>query len=599
MPPTPDPPPPAARDRTPLWRLAWPAWALAVVFTAAGVPLFLRMPPWCDLTLYDLAARNVLHGGVHYRDVFDTNLPGFVWLLAGVRAAFGWSTEAVRAVDLAIVAGIVWLLARFARRAGAAPAAVAWMVAGAAFFYPFTTEFNHAQRDVWMLLPALVATLLRLRRIDRGVAFGPAVLEGAIWGIAVWIKPHVAFPAAAVWLASYRRLVGPDPRPWPAARRDLLGNIAGGLVVGAAGVIWLVATGTWKPFVEVFQKWNGAYTRFMFLLFWPRVKEELFYFPPLNLFLPVGWVLAARNLWKPPADDAAFARRVLAALFLAWSAQALFVQRQFPYVHVPEMLLLLAVAAANGWALVPLTLAYAVVTGGLWLAADRYRPLGEWLHATTPSWMKWEDQLGPFPRHPLFVPDRTARWPDCFRTGLPDREYRERMNALALFPDTFPSVDAVQIGEVVAELRRLGAREGEVLCWHDSPHAAYLELGHRPPFRFMHVSTAFIGVEQYERMKIELIKVLQDHRPPIRYVVSDLIRVYAGAPPRFKFRMGGAGEDLLPPTLPDDHRKTFPLDRRAIFRSGGGHGRYLIHVYDQTKPFGANDDCYVAAWPEE
>src|SRR2546423_1846980 len=139
MTPTPDPPPPTPRDRPLPWRRAWPGWVLAALFLAAGVPLFLRMPPWCDLTLYDVAARNVMHGGVHYRDVFDTNLPGFVWLLVGVRRAFGWDTEAVRAVDLAVVAAVVWLLAKFARRAGATPAGVAWLVAGAAFFYPFTS----------------------------------------------------------------------------------------------------------------------------------------------------------------------------------------------------------------------------------------------------------------------------------------------------------------------------------------------------------------------------------------------------------------------------------------------------------------------------
>ena len=59
---------------------------------AAGVPLFLRMPPWCDLTLYDVAAQNLLRGGVHYRDVFDTNLPGFVWVLAALQSVLGRST---------------------------------------------------------------------------------------------------------------------------------------------------------------------------------------------------------------------------------------------------------------------------------------------------------------------------------------------------------------------------------------------------------------------------------------------------------------------------------------------------------------------------
>lgn len=39
--------------------------------------------------MYDVAARNILRGGVHYRDVFDTNLPGIVWLMAAIRSAKG------------------------------------------------------------------------------------------------------------------------------------------------------------------------------------------------------------------------------------------------------------------------------------------------------------------------------------------------------------------------------------------------------------------------------------------------------------------------------------------------------------------------------
>jgi hypothetical protein len=295
-------------------------------------------------------------------------------------------------------------------------------------------------------------------------------------------------------------------------------------------------------------------------------------------------------------DAAAAARRVLAALFLAWVAQAMLVQRQFHYVHIPEMLLLLAVAAVNRWALVPLVLVYAALAGTLWLAADRHRPLAEWLRRNSPN---WSDELTLFPRHPQFMPARMACWPECFRTDLTDRDRRARMNDAALFAGTFASVDPVQIGEIVDKLRELGAKEGEVLCWHDTPHAAYLELPGRPPFRFMHVNTALIGDEQYNRMRIELVKLLRDGRPAIRYVVSDLTRAYAEAPPRFKGGMWAAGPDRLPPTMPANHRATFPFDRPAVYRSRNGHGRYLIHIYDRGQPFGPFDDCYVAEWPED
>src|SRR5580658_1701306 len=96
---------------TPLpWRSLWLP-RLAVFFALlAGLPLYLQSPLWCDITLYDLAARNLLKGGVHYRDLFDTNLPGFVWLLTGLRWLFGPSAIVVCIADLAVVAGVVALI---------------------------------------------------------------------------------------------------------------------------------------------------------------------------------------------------------------------------------------------------------------------------------------------------------------------------------------------------------------------------------------------------------------------------------------------------------------------------------------------------------
>lgn len=624
MPPPADPAPPAARARLLPWRSGPVGWALAALFLAAGLPLYMRMPPWCDITLYEIAARNVIRGGVHYRDVFDTNLPGFVWLLVGIRRAFGPGMEILRAIDLAVVMGIVGFLAWFARRAGAPRAGVAWLVAGAAFFYPFTAEFNHAQRDVWMLLPALAATRLRLLRAEaRRTGFWPAAAEGAIWGCAIWIKPHVLIPVAAVWLATVRRLTGAADRPWRTAARDAAGYFAGGGAVGLLGIACLVATGTWKPFVDVFEKWNGAYAKVMWDELPERLWVELSYFPPYSYLLPLPLAVAALNLldarvwargpvprpgpvgrwvtgwlYDPGAGDGVrFTRGVLAALFLAWAAQAAFLQRMFHYVHVPEILLMFAVAAANRWAVAAVGMAYAAACGGVWLAADHDPDLDCWLKRNVPT---WTDQWLTVPRHPLAMPDRMGRWPDCFRPGLPDREYRERQEAVALLGGTFASIDPVESREVADYLRSVGAGEGEVLCWHDSPHAVYLELDHRPPFRFMHLSTTLLSTETYDRMKRELIKTLARKHPPVRYVVSDLKRVYLFAPDDVRPRWaepGPGGDDLLPPQTPANCRAVFPIDQPCVFRSGGGRGRYVVHR--MVKPFGPYDNCFIPGWPDE
>src|SRR5437868_3562805 len=115
---TPDPQPTPAEPRRLPWRSAALGWAVAAVALAGGVPLFLCMPPWNDVTLHDMAVRAMLRGGVHYRDVFDTNLPGIDGAMAAVRATCGWGYEALRAWDLAVIAGAVAVLAGWVRRAG-------------------------------------------------------------------------------------------------------------------------------------------------------------------------------------------------------------------------------------------------------------------------------------------------------------------------------------------------------------------------------------------------------------------------------------------------------------------------------------------------
>src|SRR5688572_28749497 len=185
------------------WRSVWLPRAVTAVALIVGLPLFLRSPPWCDITLYQMAARNILHGGTHYRDLFDTNLPGFVWAMTALSAAFGPNALVVRVVDLFVVLGVVLLLDRLAKWGGATPAGRWWALAGAALFYPFTVEMSHAQRDTWMALPGLAAVVLRVRRaLGEGAAPSPfrsSFYEGLLWGAGVWMKPHIALMALCVW----------------------------------------------------------------------------------------------------------------------------------------------------------------------------------------------------------------------------------------------------------------------------------------------------------------------------------------------------------------------------------------------------------------
>src|SRR4051812_34634937 len=148
-------------DSRPLFRPAhqcWSlqlSWATLLVLLAVGLPLFLRMPLYQDVSFYDVGARNLLEGGIHYRDIADNNLPGMVWLHAAIRSALGWKSETLRLIDFLIVTLIVGLLMLWFRRLGLTPTARVWTAVVLMGFYLATSEVSHCQRDMWMLLPAL------------------------------------------------------------------------------------------------------------------------------------------------------------------------------------------------------------------------------------------------------------------------------------------------------------------------------------------------------------------------------------------------------------------------------------------------------------
>lgn len=597
-------------------------WFPRVVTGAAlliGLPLFLRMPLWCDLTLYDMAARNLLAGGVHYRDLFDTNLPGFVWLLTGLRAAFGFGAFQLRCADLLIVAAIVVLVDRLAKRGGATLATRWWAIAGAAVLYPTSTEMNHAQRDVWMALPVAAAVVLRLRRSaegDRtaGSMFRGAALEGLLWGTAVWIKPHCALMALGVWVLTARRVAGTAQRQWPGLAADLAGNVVGGLVVGLAGIGWLVASGAWPEFWAVVTEWAPEYNAMARREFDDRWHRELFWFPPWSLWLiptlplallsivdavpwrgrvtregpgPVGRFLPSW-LWDRNASaQARFARGTLAALWFVWAVQSFVVQRGFAYVHLSELFLMFALWASHRWAMPAFTLLWVTLTSGAWLVADYNPALRERLQSVaTDRLVSADGEVEHYlNRHPLLDPERWKLWPGCWHRVGSEREQHRLWDRLQRMKDHEAVISWEEMGEVADFLRAQGVRDGEVIAWHDSPHAVYAVLGVKPGIRYMHVVTIqSITPEAHARIRRELAATAG----VARFAVSDLELPTLGLPPAERLRILGPPadppRDLLPVALQPAYRQQFPFNQPAVFRSRGGLGRYIVHKL--TPPLG-------------
>jgi hypothetical protein len=612
------------------WRSVWLPRVAVLIALIIGLPFYLRLPLWCDITLYDLATRNLLAGGIHYRDLFDTNLPGFVWLLTALRWLFGPSAIVVRIADLVVIAGVVVLIDRLTKWGGATRATRWWALAGVAFLYPFAVEMVHAQRDTWMALPALIAIVLRIRRMigkdesepspashsSIGSAFRQSLLEGVIWGLAVWLKPHIVLMAAGTWLFTIRRLTSGHSRPRSLFAADLLGNLTGGFVIGLCGLAWLIGSGTWPYFWSVVTVWNPEYTKLAAREFSMRMAQELHWFPPWSLWLIptvplaflsiidaapwsgrrgvdptrpglVGRLLLPDWCWdKRASRDERFVRGMLGALYLIWAGQAFFIQRGFMYVHMPETLLMLALWAAHRWALAFIPLVWMLVTSGVWLYADanpRFRE--ELLTIAVDKHVSADAGEERFiVRHPLAEPDRLRCWPECWRCDLTLPERYALWNRLRRIREHEASISWDELSEVVEFLRRKGVKDGEVLAWHDSPHAAYLMLGIKPGLRFMHVCTAqLIGDMGY----CQVMKELKASEGIARYAIGDLEWATLGATPEERLIILGppaSATDLLPAGLSPIRRATFPFNQRTVFRTRGGLGRYTVH--ELTPPFG-------------
>ena len=517
--------------------------SLAAVLVV-GVPIFYRTPVWVDVTYHDVSAWNILHGGVHYRDVFETNLPGMVWAHCLFRSQFGYSHEVVRVIDLIVVGLTCLFLAGPLLGPDVARAGRVWFLTAAALFYLFETEFIHCQRDTWMLALAVLATCLRVSPNKHWMV---PVGEGVLWGCAVWIKPHVLLPALCVWLVSLRF------RPRATNVRDALCILTGGLLAGAAGTAWLVRSGTWGPMWDVLLNWNGEYYRWSWANLWYKVKLVTAYFPPFSLLNLVAIPVAIFALFRGGAE-----RAVLAALYLGWLAQATVIQKEFDYAHAPTILLGLAVLAAHRWPVGPIFLAWCVAGGLTHELAGR----SEWLTKLTDRYPMTSRMV--VPAHSSGRADRVRLWPRCF-----EDDSWELKDRLTHFHEVHCAPDWADLARVAEFLRSRDVGDGDLICWHDTTHPLYVQLHVRPGFRFPHVITAMKFKSKLPAIRAEAFA------SRARYVVSDLVPVtytasFGPAPPPGPI-------DTLPPEFPEWGTTVYPWNQPVVFRAG----RYFVHEIRQ------------------
>ena len=420
-------------------------WALSG-WLMLSVPLFIGLPLNSDTALYDVQARSVFNGGVAYRDIIEPNLPGALWIHLGIRSFAGWSSEVMRCVDLAVLLGILWLWTGFfERKTHLRPV---FLLAGTVF-YLTRNEWCHAQRDTWMLLPVGLAMTLRFQRAI-GTRTWSAFGEGLCWGCAVWIKPHVVFPAAAVMLVDWQR------RASRAGARDIMAVTLGGALAAVPGVAWLIATGAWEHFWHMMLEWNPEYVAAgrarMSLDRWMMMSHR---FAPWHWIhavavpLALGAVIRSR---KHGNMNSMRRRVLLSGCYLGWLVQSVAMQHALDYIHVPAMLLGLAVVCGHPWQ-IPLPIRRAVVSAFVVVA----------LVST-----------------PFFRGQRLQQWPVILSQGS-----TVAVRA-TLAHGNFP--DWQHLGRVIEFLKERGVTDGDVTCLNVHSVHIYNETQTHPSTRYWSVS---------------------------------------------------------------------------------------------------------------
>jgi hypothetical protein len=490
---------------------------LLVGWLVVQLPAFLCMGLY-DPTVYDLLARRVMKGDVLYRDLLETNFPGMVWAHMAIRTLFGWSTAELRAVDIVLVGMTIALLLGWLPRSFPARGRLG-VVAVLCAFYLSTNEWCHCQRDVWMLPVCLVGLAHRCRQSDRLVRgeiparLVPwAVLEGAVWAAACWVKPFAAVPGFVCWLVSARHATA-SPAAGRRLAADIAGLLAGGLAVGGLGAAWLVATGAWHPFLEVMFDWNREY--FTCNMYGEATKGQIAlavssrFFPwCLVHFAAVPFavksVLVRRGVGPGPSIRAGF--------YLAWLLQSLLLQHCFDYIHLPAVFLALTLLASE--------------------APSRMKTLGGWMIVSFfILCVVW--------RGGRLTLERAEIWSACVTAGTtPEMKLRTDQLHWTPWPD---------LARTAEFLRSLGVRDGDVCCFTDSTISLYNDLDIRPSTRFFLFE---IHLEIFKSRREILLDSIAHGRE--KYLVCT---VNPGRTPRLCAAING--DDPLP-----------GLKDRVVFRTG-------------------------------
>ncbi|MCH2211216.1 MAG: hypothetical protein MK110_07925 [Fuerstiella sp.] len=449
-------------------------WIALLLWLGLAVPLFLGMPLNSDTALYDVQTRSLMNGGVAYRDIIEPNLPGVLWIHMAVRSLAGWSSEAIRSADLILFAAILCLWMRISvpgRRSRPV------FLLAAALFYLTRNEWCHVQRDTWTLLPVGVAVILRLGR-PVGPRLLAAVFEGFCWGCAFWIKPHVVIPGAAVMLIDMRG------RSFYEMIVHFTAVVAGGVIAAVPGVAWLMTTGAWEHFQQMMLEWNPEYLTAarerMSFDRWVMMARRFAPWLWIHVVaLPIAFA-SVRSHIRSGRTDSTRRQALLGGCYVGWLVQSVVLQHALDYVHVPAVILGLALICSHSWQM-PIVARRSIVTGFLLCS------------------VLWT---------PFFHGQRLQQWPMVL-----DKGSTVSVRAI-LAHGNLP--DWHHLGRVIEFLRQQEVSDRDVTCLNVHSVHVYRETQTLPSTRYWSVS---ILQDLFPRRSAEIAEAVA--ASPHRYIITE------------------------------------------------------------------------------
>jgi hypothetical protein len=299
-------------------------YLVVLLVVTVSVLAYLRWPLWPDHSFFLYAGRCWDKGLLPYRDVFDQNWPGTIWISQLITRLTGPSPLGVRIFDTLWQTASACVLFLIAGRLMSRPRAVSAVVLYLAL-YLAASYGGTAQREGFASLVLGLACLALLREAADEITLPRSALAGSLCAAAVFIKPTLGIvPLLMVLLLLGSRYRKPARRYW----------LAGSAVFGAAVplgmyALYLLHTDLGAYFVDAGLVYAAHYGHVPALWFLKRFLLFSVAYPPgrlmvLSIVLLV-WTVRGCQRWPW--------RYRLLVVFTLGTLGSLLVQRRLAYYH--------------------------------------------------------------------------------------------------------------------------------------------------------------------------------------------------------------------------------------------------------------------------